>query len=179
MIKAGSKDSLNSAKDKEKEIKKIIDLKESILNKEKDLEESIELSKLLKAELENVKKRHKKEIADAHNYAIKDFSKKLLSILDSIEDGISHIKKNNNMNINDIKDGLHMTHKMFVYLLKDFEISEIETENQTFNPEYHEAISIIKDKKAKDNTILSTIQKGYTINKRVLRTSKVVVCKNN
>ena len=157
----------------------VTNLRKLILEKEQEVKQNLELSKFLQAEIENLKKRHKKEIIENHNYAIKNFAKKLLNVADSIEDGIHHIKNNEKINIMDVKEGLDITNNMLISLLKDFNIHAINTENVMFNQEYHEAISIVKNEKKEDNIILKTIQKGYMINKMVLRTSKVVVCKNS
>lgn len=153
--------------------------KKLLLEKEEESKKNLELAKYFQAELENIKKRHKKEVIDIHNYAIKNFSRKLLNILDSIEQGIDHINNNKNIKIKTLKEGLEMTYKMFIYILKDFKIELINTNGEKFDPEKHEAISIIKNSNKENNTIINTLQKGYTINKKILRSAKVVVYKNN
>lgn len=154
-----------------------IKLSSLIERKDEENKKYLEEIKYLQAEIENNKKRYKKEIESIKSYAITNFSKKILSIIDSIEQGINHSR--NKPDIKNIEEGLVMSHKIFLSVLKEFKILTIDSDNQIFNPEKHEAISIVNDKKEKNNLILQTLQKGYTIDERVLRTAKVVVCKNN
>ena len=155
------------------------ELKKQLLEKEEEAEKNLELAKYLQAELSNIKKRHKDELIKNHKYAIKDFATKILNILDSIEQGINYIKTNDNIKIDDVKTGLDMTYKMFINTLNDFQIELIKTNETNFDPEKHEAISIISNKNKTNNSIIDTVQKGYMINNRLLRYAKVVVCKNN
>jgi molecular chaperone GrpE len=159
--------------------KNIIELKNLLLEKENDVKKNLELAKFLQADLENLKKRHAKEISNVHNYAIKDFAKKLLNVIDSIEQGITHINNNQNIKITDIKQGLDMSYKIFINTIKEFKIKQIECKDKKFDPEKHEAISIVKNNDKENNIIIDTLQKGYLIDNRILRTSKVIVCKNN
>ena len=172
-----------SLQDIKNELNKIIleknELKKQLLEKEDEAEKNLELAKYLQAELSNIKKRHEIELINSHRYAITDFAKKILNILDSIEQGINYIKTNKNIKIDDVKAGLEMTNKMFINTLKDFKIELIQTNENNFDPEKHEAISIISNQNKTNNSIIDTVQKGYMINNRLLRYAKVVVCKNN
>ena len=176
--KIEKKKSKQTSADHQKYEKDIIELKNLLLEKENDAKKNLELAKILQADLENLKKRHKKEISDVHNYSIKDFAKKLLNVIDSIEQGIQHIDNNQNIKIADIKKGLDLSHKIFIDALKDFKIKQIECKDKKFDPEKHEAISIIQNNNKENNIIIDTLQQGYLIGDRILRTSKVVVCKN-
>lgn len=161
----------------EKSLKENTEIKKLLIEKEEQYKKTLEQTKFLQAELENLKRRNKKEVLDVHKYAIKNFAKKLLNIIDSIEQGIKHIEDNKEIKVKSVKEGLDMTYKMFLEILKEFNIEQINSYEIKFNPEKHEAISIINDKNKDNNIIINTLQKGYMLNTRVLRTSKVIVCK--
>ena len=156
-----------------------IHLNEIIAEKEESIKKEIENNQYLQANIENMRKRHQIEILDVEKYAIKNFAKKLLSIVDSIEQGIDYIDSDNKNDVKTIREGLVMSHKMFLKILSEFNINQIVSDQAKFNPEKHQAISVVNVNNIDNQFIVNTLQKGYEINDRILRSAKVIVCKKD
>jgi len=144
------------------------------LKTRKEIKENWELYLKEKAETENFKKRIKKEITNINKYALKEFAKDLLNILDSLEHGLN-IKTNTN---DKSYEGLKLIHKMFLDILKKHNINKITAKiNTPFDPSKHEVVSVIKNEN--NNYLTNIIQDGYTLHDRVLRYTKVIISKDS
>ena len=148
----------------------------TILNdKIKEYKESI---LRLNAEIENQKRRYEKEISQAHKYSTYNFALSLLPVLDAIKKGLQMTDNNEKQsNIGSFIEGLKLTEKEFIKTIEKYGIKAINAIGENFDPNYHEALSIIEKKGEKSNTILEVVQVGYTIYDRVLRPAKVLVAK--
>ena len=128
-----------------------------------------------KAELDNVRKRSKRELENAHKYAIEKFINGLLPVIDSMEMGQQAAEKATE--IEQIKEGTVMTLSMFDQLLEKFEIEKLNPEGDNFDPEFHQAMSIQETADAAPNSVIAVMQKGYLLSGRLLRPAMVVVAK--
>ena len=104
-------------------------------------------------------------------------AKDFLSVADNLERAIDSCPDDENSLT--IKEGLELTLKSLESSLKSSGIEPINTEEKNFDPDKHEAISILEDDKLEPNTIIDFVQKGYTIMDRTLRPAKVVVSKKS
>jgi len=129
------------------------------------------------ADKDNFRKRMEREIDGARKYAVESIIKELLPILDSMEQGLSIAGKDNEETIKSMHEGMLMTMKMFQDLLAKFGVEILHPEGEKFDPHLHEAMSMVEDDKAKSNTVIQVIQKGYTLHGRVVRPARVIVCK--
>lgn len=127
------------------------------------------------AELENVRRIAKRDITNAHKFALEKFAIDLLGVVDSLEQGLEASAGSTGNQA--IHDGLELTYKMFIDSLSKYGIEPINPINETFNPELHEAIGMEPTAQVKANTIVKVIQKGYLLNERVIRPARVVVAK--
>lgn len=128
-----------------------------------------------KAELDNVRKRSQRELENAHKYAIEKFINELLPVIDSMELGQQAAETASD--IEQIKEGVDMTLNMFSQLLEKFEIEKINPQGDTFDPEFHQAMSLQETADAAPNSVIAVMQKGYSIAGRLLRPAMVVVAK--
>lgn len=128
------------------------------------------------AELENVRKRVDREAEKARKFALERFSKDLLEVVDTLEMGVKAAGEEG-AEVTKLKEGSELTLKMLVDVLGRYGVKVIETEGASFNPEQHEALTMIPMPGAEPNSIIDVMQKGYTLNERVLRAAKVVVAK--
>jgi len=112
-------------------------LKIQIKEKEENIKKLLEEYKYLQANIENLKKRHQKDILDVRDYSIKHFAKKILSIMDSIEQGLEHINNDRTIDVKTVEEGLYMSNKIFLSVLKEFNIIPMESNDNKFDPEKH------------------------------------------
>ena len=140
----------------------------------KDLEDQVLRAK---AEVQNVRRIAAQEVTKARLFGVEALAKEFLSVSDNLER--ADISCEDSEEINVIKEGLELTLKSLESSLSSAGIKAIEFNDKSFDPERHEAISVIEDDTLEQNTIIDVVQKGYTIMDRILRPSKVVVSKKS
>ena len=145
--------------------KKLQELKEQI----KDLEASVLYSK---AESENARKRALEDIEKARKFAIEKFCQEILLVKDSLDAALTIDKAS----LESYKDGIELTSKQLLNIFAKFNIEEINPEEETFDPNFHQAMTMIETE-GEANKILNVMQKGYKLNDRVLRPALVTVSK--
>jgi molecular chaperone GrpE len=130
-----------------------------------------------KAENQNLRSRHTRELDDKGKYAIGEFSKDLVEVMESLYRALE-FKKDFDMNDNKIAgmfDGIDMTLKLLDKTFTKYEIKRIFPINEEFDHRYHQAISKIALAENSDNQIVDVIQAGYTIHDRLLKPALVIV----
>lgn len=129
----------------------------------------------LQADFDNFRKRTVKEKEDIYKYAIEDFSKKMLPVLDNLERAISSIEE---VEISDgYAQGVKMVLTQLVEVLKNEGLQEISTENTQFDPQCHHGVTTEAVEEVEDNHILEVYQKGYRFKEKVIRPAMVKICK--
>ncbi|MAA75059.1 MAG: nucleotide exchange factor GrpE [Salinisphaeraceae bacterium] len=129
-----------------------------------------------RAELENVRKRAERDVESARKFALEKFAAELLGVRDSLELGLQAADEQAG-DFDKLREGVDMTRKQLVKCMEQFGVEVIEAEGETFNPEMHEAMSMQPTDEHPPNTVVSVLQKGYSLNGRVLRPAMVVVSK--
>ena len=146
---------------------------------EKELNKKIEdlTDQLLRtqAEIQNVRRISSQEVTRARLFGIESLALEFLLVGDNLQRALDSSKEEND--IGSIVEGLELTIKSFEASLESAGVKPIDPEGEIFNPEKHEAISIIEDEKIEENSILEVIQRGFTIQDRILRPARVVVSK--
>ena len=127
------------------------------------------------AEMENLRKRAARDVENAHKYALEKFTNELLPIMDSLELGLSASVKAKNLD--DLCKGMELTLEMFNTVMEKFGITMIEPKGEKFNPELHDAVSMQETHDSNSGIIIEVMQKGYTLNGRLIRPAMVVVAK--
>ncbi|MCE9639682.1 MAG: nucleotide exchange factor GrpE [Betaproteobacteria bacterium] len=125
-----------------------------------------------KADADNIRKRAQTDIANAHKYAIENFSMELLAVKDSLEAALAI----NNVTVDNLKSGVELTLKQLNSVFEKFRVTDINPLGQKFDPHRHQAISTV-DADAEPNTVVQVFQKGYLLNDRVIRPAMVAVAK--
>ena len=128
-----------------------------------------------KAEAENIRRRSYEEADKTRKFAIEGFSQELLSVKDSLEASLCSDNVDNKILI----DGVELTLKQLNAVFEKFNIVEINPIGEKFDPNEHQAMSMVESKEQESNTVLSVLQKGYKLNDRVIRPAMVSVVKNN
>lgn len=129
----------------------------------------------LQADIDNLRKRNERDLANAHKFALEKFANALLPVKDSLEMGLQAAEQN--ADVAKLKEGGELTLKMLASVLEKFNIKEINPINNSFNPEYHEAMSMQERADVAPNTVVTVVQKGYLLNERLIRPAMVIVSK--
>ena len=130
----------------------------------------------LKAEMENNRKRAIRDIENAHKFALKNFTEALLPVIDSMDMG-QQAAAAENASLKSIIEGTNMTETMFAQVLEKHGLKRLNPVGEKFDPEQHQAISMIEDKNVKSDHVISVMQKGFSLNDRLVRPAMVIVAK--
>ncbi len=153
---------------------KIAQLEAALLSSEakgKELQDSVLRAK---AEMENMRRRTEQEVDKARKYALNKFAEELLPVIDNLERAISAADVEHEA-VKPLFEGVELTHKTFVDTIAKFGLKEINPEGETFNPDYHQAVSIQESPDHKPNTVMFVMQKGYEYNGQIIRPAMVMV----
>lgn len=154
------------------EQKQTVECKEDTeLNQVKtELEETTDRLKRLMAEFENFKKRSAKERESLYGSLIADIISSFLPVVDNLEKAAGAATEDENY-----KQGVELVLKQFMDVLTTLGVKEIEGVGSTFNPEYHDAVSMVQDETKQSQEIVEVYRKGYKIGDKVIRHSMVIV----
>ena len=155
--------------------KKEPDLKAQLQQAEAKVAENWELVLRGKAELENLRKRAQRDVENAHKFALEKIAAELLAVCDSMELGLSATQEK--ADVKNLREGAELTLKMLTQVMEKFEIKAVDPLNQRFNPDLHQAMTTQESDKVEPNTVVSVLQKGYTLSGRLLRPALVCVAK--
>jgi molecular chaperone GrpE len=123
------------------------------------------------AETENVRKRATRDVENAHKFALERFGKELLGVKDTLEMGIVV----DGASVESLIEGSNAALKLLGSTLERFGIVEVDPAGEPFDPEFHEAISMQPSDDVEPNSVVAVVQKGYTLNGRLLRPAMVIV----
>ncbi len=130
----------------------------------------------LRAEIDNNRKRAERDIESAHKYALKSFVENLLPVIDSMEMGQTAASADN-ATLESIREGTALTMNMLIHVMEKNGLEQIDPLGENFDPEKHQAISMIEAEGAEPNTVVDVMQKGFLLNDRLVRPAMVVVAK--
>lgn len=129
-----------------------------------------------KAETENVRRRSEADVANARKFAIEKFAAEILIIRDSLEIARSlDLKENNQDALDKMHEGMDLTLKQFDATFEKFQMEIVDPGGEKFNPDLHQAISMIDSHEVAANHVISVVQTGCTISERLLRPALVIV----
>ena len=126
----------------------------------------------LQADIDNLRKRKERDVANAHKFALDKFAVDLLPVRDSLEMGLAAA---DSVDAAKLREGSELTLKMLISAMDKYNIIEVNALNEQFNPEYHEAISMQEREDVAPNTVVTVVQKGYLLNDRLIRPAMVIV----
>lgn len=146
--------------------------------KAKSDEAGVNLERLLRAQadFENSRKRLEREKQDFIKFANENIIAELLNILDDLERTVE-VAQAKHQDLPVFLKGVEMILAHLYDMLKEHGVKPIEAEGKIFDPHYHEALMQVEDAVLPEHTIVEELQKGYSLNGRVIRTAKVKVSK--
>lgn len=147
-------------------------LENQLEEKDKRIEELTDSLLRLQADFTNYKNRVKKERENIFAYATEDLINQLLPILDNFERALDSSDEEDGF-----YQGVEMIYEQFLEVLKNNGLCEIECKGEAFDPNLHHAVFVEETKDKEEGIILEVLQKGYTLNDKVIRPSMVKVSK--
>ena len=143
---------------------------DELVKTKQELEETTDRLKRLMAEFDNFKKRSAKEREGLYNSLLSDIVTKFLPVVDNLEQAV-----NSNTSDENYKQGVSLVLKQFTDVRTSLGVQEIEGAGSTFNPEFHEAVSLVQDENLGEKEVKEVFRKGYRIGDKVIRHAMVVV----
>ena len=131
----------------------------------------------VQAEMQNLRRRSEQDIEKAHKYSQEKFSTELLSVMDNLERALAAAANHEDEIVKAIYEGVDLTLKSFTDCFNRFHIEAVDPMGEPFDPQLHQAMTIIENGEVEPNTVIEVMQKGYTLHGRVIRPAMVVVSK--
>ncbi len=170
-VASPKKNKLERAAEKEK-----LDLISKLAEVQVQLEDSKDASLRDQAEMQNILRRSERDVQNAHKYALDKFVSELLPVVDNLERALKTIDSDNK-ELKVLGEGVELTLKSFQDALERHNVLSVDPKGEVFNPDLHQAMSILEESSAAPNTVIDVFQKGYTLNGRLVRPAMVVVAK--
>jgi molecular chaperone GrpE len=133
------------------------------------------------AEMENLRKRTSREVADSRQYAVTSFARDMLTVADNLKRAIAavpaELRSGDNKAVTAFIEGVEVTERGLEQTLTKFGVKPIEAKGERFNPEFHQAIYELETADVPPGSVADVVQAGYAIGDRVLRPAMVAVAK--
>jgi molecular chaperone GrpE len=133
------------------------------------------------AEMENLRRRTEREVADARAYGITNFARDILAVADNMERALKalddELRETANAGVKALLDGVELTERELIKAMEKHGVKKLEPQGQKFDPNLHQAMYEIPDESVPAGTVVQVMQPGYTIGERVLRPALVGVSK--
>ncbi len=131
----------------------------------------------VQAEMQNLRRRTEQDVEKAHKYALERFSNELLGVIDNLERALEAAGDSEDPTVKAIREGVELTLKSFTDCFGKFNIEAVDPLGEPFDPELHQAMTLQENPEVEPNTVTAVMQKGYTLNGRVIRPAMVMVSK--
>ena len=128
------------------------------------------------ADAQNVKRRAEQDVEKARKFALERFSGDLLPVLDSLERALE-ASSGGDEAARSITEGVELTLKSLLDVMKKYHVEPVDPMGEPFDPQLHQAMSMVENPDVEPNTVTAVMQKGYTLNGRLIRPAMVMVSK--
>ncbi|MDO7641552.1 MAG: nucleotide exchange factor GrpE [Reinekea forsetii] len=128
------------------------------------------------AEMANLRRRVEKDVENAHKYGQEKLSRELLAVADNLERAVLS-SESESADLVSLKEGVDLTLKGLKDLFGKFNIEAIDPEGNPFDPQLHQAMTMVENPNVEPNTVIAVMQKGYLLNGRLIRPAMVMVSK--
>lgn len=127
----------------------------------------------MQAEMENLRKRLLRDLEKSRKFALERILKDILQVRDSLELGLE--TDSASATVKQLREGQTLTFKMLDKVLQDHDMELIDPVGEAFNPEYHQAMTVLPTEEFEDNCVIEVLQKGFKLHDRLIRPAMVVV----
>lgn len=142
-----------------------------------DLQKQLaEMQPRAQAEIQNMRRRAEQDVEKARKFALEKFTGELLPVVDSLERAIESCQSEDEAT-KALREGVEMTLKLLLDGMGKFNVEMVDPQGEAFNPEHHQAMSMVEAPDAQPNTVVAVMQKGYLLNGRLVRPAMVMVAK--
>jgi molecular chaperone GrpE len=148
-------------------------VEQALATAEQDLAKHRDAMLRMQAEMENLRKRLARDAEKTRKFALERIMKDLLQVRDTMERGLEMVDESTT--VETLREGQELTLKMLAKVLSDNDLEAIEPLGQPFDPEWHEAMTVLPSEEVEENTVLEVLQKGYRLHDRLIRPARVVV----
>jgi len=129
------------------------------------------------ADAQNVKRRAEQDVEKARKFALEQFTRDLLPVVDNLERALEAASGDDEA-VKPIAEGVELTLKSFIDAMTKFNIEVVDPQGEPFDPNLHQAMSMVENNDVEPNSVIAVMQKGYTLNGRLVRPAMVMVSKN-
>ena len=151
-------------------------LEEDLAKLQEDLAAAKDAALRAQADAQNVKRRAEQDVEKARKFALERFAGELLPVVDNLERALESASGDDEA-IKPIAEGVELTLKSFMDVLGKQNIEVVDPQGEPFDPNLHQAMSMIENNEVEPNTVIAVMQKGYTLNGRLVRPAMVMVSK--
>jgi molecular chaperone GrpE len=130
---------------------------------------------LAQADMQNLRRRAERDVENAHKFALDKFVGDLISVVDNLERATAAIDVDNE-SMKALAEGVELTLKSLLDVLRRHKVEPVDPTGEQFDPEKHQAMTMVPNPDVAPNTVLEVFQKGYLLNGRLVRPAMVVVC---
>jgi len=141
------------------------------------LAEQRDLMMRAQAEVQTMRRRCEADMEKAHKFAVEKFGSELLSVVDNLERALVAPGDRADPVVKSLFEGVELTLKGLLDTFAKFNLHAIDPQGAPFNPQEHQAMAMVPNPAVEPNTVIEVMQKGYSLNGRVLRPAMVVVAK--
>ena len=129
------------------------------------------------AEAQNTIRRAEQDVEKARKFALERFCNELLPVVDNLERALEAAEGDEEI-LKPIAEGVELTLKSFLDALQKFSIEPVSPQGEPFDPQLHQAMTMVENGEVDPNTVIAVMQKGYTLNGRLVRPAMVMVSKS-
>lgn len=161
------------AADSDEPAARIAELEDKLARTERALAEA---DLRAQAEIQNIRRRAERDVSNAHRFAVEKFAADMLPVADALERALASLDPQDEA-LKTAREGSELTLKALLDVFTRFNIEPVNPHGEAFNPELHEAMAMVPQPDAEPNSVIDVLEKGYTLNGRLLRPAKVAVAK--
>ena len=167
---------INSQADEEVVSGEVEEIDSKVEALEQELAEAREQALRAAAEVQNIRRRAEQDVEKAHKFALEKFVNDMLPVADNLERAID-ASSADGADLNAVKEGVELTLKSLVDALKRHKVEPVDPAGEPFDPQLHQAMTMVENPDVEPNSVIDVFQKGYTLNGRLVRPAMVVVSK--
>ena len=128
------------------------------------------------AEQQNIRRRAQKDVEKAHKFGLEKFGADLVAVVDNLERAVGAADSESD-DVKLLLEGVELTQKSLVEVLQKHGVEQVDPHGEPFDPQFHQAMTMLESADVEPNTVIDVMQKGYVLNGRLIRPAMVVVSK--